>query len=404
MGLAALMFLFMPVIVGAQEQKAGDSASDEHALVLKLLEKIDRLENRVQQLEGRSAAVATPAPAPPPVPEETPEVSMGHEVHLPQGLNLKIRGFSDMTFATSNDKATKTAFALGTTDLFLSSKLSDSVSVLSEIAFEAGSDNVVGVDLERILINYAPNDHLSLSAGRTHSMLGYYNTAFHHGAWFQTTVERPFLFRFEDDGGILPVHNVGLSATGLIPSGGLALHYVAEIGNGRAYATPEAVQNHVDENNGKAFNIGLYATPGNRGLQTGFSVYHDHITPASGMNLGQNIFAAHLVYITPKLELLNEGVVMHNNPDGTSVSFNTPGFYSQISRQFAKYRPYFRYEYINASHRDPLVGDVGRFHGPTVGLRFDATTYAALKIEYARQQRRDLPGVNQLNSQVAFTF
>jgi hypothetical protein len=83
------------------------------------------------------------------------------------------------------------------------------------------------------------------------------------------------------------------------------------------------------------------------------------------------------------------------------ADYQTP----QILRQFAsKYRPYFRYEYINASHRDPIVGTVGRFHGPTGGLRFDASTYAALKLEFSRQERRALTPVNQLSSQVAFTF
>jgi hypothetical protein len=408
--------LFTPAYGAWAQQKAavdttsGGSAETEHDLIVKLLAKIDKLENRVQQLEGKpaEAPAASPTPAPAAVEAQTDTMSMpggGHELHLSEGLSLKIRGFSDVTFKASNDNTTHSAFALGTTDLFVTSRLSDSLSVIGEFGFEAGSDNIVGVDLERLMLNYAPNDHLNLSIGRTHSMVGYYNTAYHHGAWFQTSVVRPFLFRFEDGGGILPVHNVGLSAMGLVPSGKLGLHYVAEVGNGRSYSTDQAVQNTVDENNGKSFNLGMFVTPGNHGLQTGFSVYHDHLTPGTGVNLGQNIIAGHLVYVTPKFELLNEGILMRNTPDGANVTFNTPGFYSQISRQFAsKYRPYFRYEYINASHRDPIVGSVGRFHGPTAGLRFDASTYAALKLEYGREERRGLAPVNQLNSQVAFTF
>jgi hypothetical protein len=43
----------------------------------------------------------------------------------------------------------------------------------------------------------------------------------------QTAVGRPFIFAFEDEGGILPIYNVGLSAAGRVPSGGLNLQYVA---------------------------------------------------------------------------------------------------------------------------------------------------------------------------------
>lgn len=85
--------------------------------------------------------------------------------------------------------------------------------MLSELTFESGDDNNIGVDLERALLIYSPNDRLQLGVGRAHTSIGYYNTAYHHGNWFETAAVRPFLFRYEDDGGILPVHNVGLTAT-----------------------------------------------------------------------------------------------------------------------------------------------------------------------------------------------
>ena len=110
-------------------------------------------------------------------------------------------------------------------------------------------------------------------AGRYHTAIGYYNTAYHHSTWLQTATGRPFLFKFEDDSGILPIHNVGVSVTGIIPSGRLGLHYIAEVGNGRASSSPNAepVQNTVDENNGKSFNLRILFRPtGVRGLQAGF--------------------------------------------------------------------------------------------------------------------------------------
>src|SRR5207247_10157642 len=63
----------------------------------------------------------------------------------------------------------------------------------------------------------------------------------------QTTIDRPFIFAFEDEGGILPVHNVGLSASGQIPSGRLGLRYIAEIGNGRTSRSPLRSEEHTSE-------------------------------------------------------------------------------------------------------------------------------------------------------------
>src|ERR1700693_1282608 len=45
-------------------------------------------------------------------------------------------------------------------------------------------------------------------------------------------------FKLRIGAGILPIHNVGVEAFGRIPSGRWGLHYVAEVGNGRASRPP----------------------------------------------------------------------------------------------------------------------------------------------------------------------
>jgi hypothetical protein len=53
-------------------------------------------------------------------------------------------------------------------DLFTTSKISDRVSYLSEVGFEANpASNGIGVDLERAQINFTLNDYFILAAGRT---------------------------------------------------------------------------------------------------------------------------------------------------------------------------------------------------------------------------------------------
>jgi hypothetical protein len=84
--------------------------------------------------------------------------------------------------------------------------------------------------------------------------------------------------------------------------------------------------------------------------------------------------------------------------------FHTPGFYTQFSRRFDNARPYFRYQYVNAPSDDPIFPDVGRRNGPSLGLRYDVSEFAAFKAQYDRTQRRSLSSINELILQLAFTF
>jgi hypothetical protein len=433
-------------------QQAGDGPVADEATLQLLLKRIDQLEARVSQLEAErqrpEAAVAAPSAAPaisaptavaapaaagpasqesvssmppPPTPQEPelaqPESAMSDRMDLSKTL-LRIRGFGDVSLHGDTQKGDTTSFSLGQLDLFVTSDVSEKFKFLSEIVFEAGandfygaisgSENTFGVDIERYLLQYSHNDYFNLSAGRGHTAIGYYNTAYHHSTWLQTTTGRPFLFDFEDRGGILPIHTVGVSASGLVPSGRLGLHYVAEVGNGRESRTPlveEPVQNEVDDQNHKAFNLAVFARPESvPGLQTGFSVYRDLLAPVNAPRIGETILAAHAVLIRPKYEWLNEALLDHHAPAGSSKVFNTPGFYTQVSRQFGVYRPYFRYQYVNAANNEPVFPDVALRHGPSLGLRFDASESVALKFQYDYTFLRDQPGVTGLNLQLGFTF
>jgi hypothetical protein len=414
-----------------QPQSTASSTDNSDAL-LQMLQRIEDLEARIRELETRLAQTAssqpvatttatqqnaaTGVPDPPAASstsvnksQDATQAGMAkHDDHgdLPGGRpHLEIQGFADVNFRASNEKGKTSSFSLGQLDLFITSHLSEKFSVLSELILEAGEDNAFTFEVHRLLLKYSLNDYFNLSAGRYHTAIGYYNTAYHHGSWFQTAANRPFLFAFESKGGILPLHNVGVTATGRIPSAPLGLRYVAEIGNGRAARSPQArpVQTAVDENNGKAFNLGVFARPNQvPGLQTGFSVYHDRLTPTGAPTVGQTIMAAHLVYQNARNELLNEALAIRHASAGRV--FYIPGFYTQFSRRFGNLRPFFRYQYVNAPGDDPIFRLVGRRNGPSFGLRYDMTDFAAFKLQYDRTERRRLNALDELILQLAFTF
>jgi hypothetical protein len=465
--LPLLGMLVSPTIGQAQSPaSSAPVATPDQQTMQALLQRIDQLEARVQQLEAAqhpadppatsgqaasSQAVSTQTmpsqstsiadasqhgPAlPPPVaqsqssapaipPHEHEAEASEHSEYERMDLSktlLRIRGFGDVDLHGDNyhpagQPGDTTSFSLGELNLFVTSDISDHFHFLSEIVFEAGPDNTYGViqgpgnefgvDIERYLLTYSYSDYFNLSAGRYHTAIGYYNTAFHHSTWLQTTTGRPLLFEFEDSGGILPIHNVGVEAYGRIPSGSLGLHYVAEIGNGRESRAPlesEPVQNVISDKNHKAVNFEVFARPTRfPGLQTGFSVYRDLLIPA-GQPVGETILAAHAVYTTSAFEWLNEALVIRHTPEG-GHTFATPGWYSQISHRWGQYRPYFRYQYINASSQEPIFPDIQLRAGPSAGLRYDANESVALKLQYDVTALRNEHATQGLEAQIGFTF
>ena len=114
--------------------------------------------------------------------------------------------------------------------------------------------------------------------------------------------------------------------------------------------------------------------------------------------------AAHLVRRTSRTEFLNEGVLIRH-ASGARV-FYTPGFYTQFARRFGDARPYFRYQYVNAPDDDPLLRplEVGRRNGPTLGLRYDVSEFAAFKMQFDRTLRRRRDALDELTLQLSFTF
>jgi hypothetical protein len=396
-----------------------DKPNDERETIRQMRTEIEALESRIREIEAKQAAqsstqqqTAQAVPENTTVASSTTSVGMSHPAgdddhdEMSKGTpTLQIQGFADVNFRASNEKGKTNAFALGQLDLFLTSRLSDKFSVLGELIVEAAADNTFSFEIHRLLLRYTPNDYFNFSAGRYHTAIGFYNTAYHHGSWFQTAANRPFIFAFESKGGILPLHNVGLSITGRIPSAPFGLRYVAELGNGRASRSPldRTVQTSTDENNGKAFNLGIFARPKTLpGFQTGFSIYRDNLTPNGSPKVGQTIMAAHLVYQNRLYELLNEAVFIRHTLNNRV--FQTPGFYTQVSRRFGNARPYFRYQYVNVPEGDPIYPDVRRRNGPSLGLRYDINDFAAFKAQYDRTERRRLSTLDELILQLAFTF
>src|ERR1700675_295841 len=414
------------LLLVASLSHAQDAAPSEREMIQQLVQQVKALQEKVTALESQQRAGdpanadATPQPVSPPTPQAADNpaqpASFLQELHEPRGIQW--RGFGEVDYKVLNQRTPELGtygfvpgshgnFYTGDFDLLLTARINDKASVLSEIAFGEGEAQTFSVDVERVLFNYDYNDHLKMSFGRYHTGIGYYNRAFHSGTWLQTTADRPLVMEFAHDGGVLPTQGVGLSFTGSIPSGRLGLNYIAEYGSSDTRLHNLVGAETDDEENGNHINVGLFARPESiPGLQIGGSIYHDRIkdrSHGSDASLGQTIINGHIVCIRHGIEFLNEGFLIRHAYQQSSTVYNMPAFYSQISKQFHRFRPFFRYQYINANQGGFLEEFVLR-QGPSFGVRFDFNDSIAFKAQLDHTMRKGQPDLNGLHLQLAYTF
>lgn len=327
--------------------------------------------------------------------------------------SLKIDGFADVGFhyekagADADDQ--NNSFVLGQLDLFINSNLQEKLSVLSELVFEHDDTNALVTDLERIELCYVVSDLFKINMGRFHTPVDLWNILYHHGAWLRTPIDRPNFVEFEDGGGILPSHLIGLNITGTHNGEALKFDYNFAVGNGRGRIEDE-VTTVVDHNAFKALVLMLLFSPNAiDGLTIGETTWFDRIpsNPApSAADLANGVIARAgdmdeliqggiLQYNHKHIEWLSEFSYIYHKDRTTDVTYHNYGAYAQLGYHIKKFTPYLRFDYLKLDSADtfyaPSTADLNGYH---VGLRWDPFDFAALKLEY---ELRDQEGSSKLN-------
>jgi hypothetical protein len=398
--------------------------TDQAEVIKTLLERIDKLEKRVNDLEGKLACPSAPCEAegqaaPKAEPRattiaaaQTPALLPTQEQHAaplgeqqPTFPSMQIRGFGDVDFAATNQRGTFSGFDLGQFVLHISSPLSKKVSYFGEISFTA-QPGAYNLEVERTVIRYDYNDSFKMSFGKYHTPINYWNTAYHHGLWLQTTISRPEMIQF--GGRFLPVHFVGLLGEGEMPSGPLGLNYQVGMGNGRSSNIARAGDSG-DANNNRAWVVNLFSRPRHvYGLQVGGSLYGDEITTGTLPRTQELISSVHIVWVRETPEFLAEFANVHHRVPQTGQTFNSQGYYIQMAYRLPwfdkKWKPYYRFEHIHVPAGEPVL-QFPNFVASTLGMRYDITEFAAIKGEYRNFQRgTNQPRVNGAFLQTSFTF
>ncbi len=320
-----------------------------------------------------------------------------------QPAEVSVRAFGDLGLVRTSGEGA--SFALGQLDAFVTASLSDRFSVLIETVAEANDANEVSTDVERAIVRYAFSDKFRVGAGRFHTTIGFYNTAYHHGAWFQTAASRPTLFAFEDDHGILPIHQVGLMLDGRIPSRGLGLRWFAEVGNGRPPAGGGEIQNMHDADARKSVVLAISSQPDRvQGLTVGASFYHDRSQHTPATTVDENIVTAHAVVLRQDFEWLTEVARIAHGVTGGGTTAVTYGGYTQLARRVGPVKPYLRIEGFNAGTGDPLFDTLPDGRTFLVGVRRELAPAASVKFEVTSHREGAGPWTPGAKAQVAFAF
>ncbi len=408
--------------------RAEQAAPGQAELIQTLLARIDRLEKRVNELESKNgvapAAEIRPlaATAVPVTHAATTEMGHDHEAMLgPATLaggtpNLRLAGFSDFNFSSTDQHGTKSGFSEGQFILHMSSALTSRVSYFGEVSVTARSDAGLGsppapgfnFEVERSIIRFDQSDKFKVSFGRYHTPINYWNTEYHHGSWLQTSISRPDMVEF--GGSFIPVHFIGALVEGALPANGLNLNYNVGIGNGRSSVISRG-GDFGDINNNRAWLTTLFIKPDKLfGLQVGGSVYHDEITQGVN-NTREWITAGHVVWSRENPEIIAEVANVHHEGVAplTGVS-NSIAYYTQFGYRLPWFqrlwKPYYRFEYIHVPKSDTLFRLVVPSENTSIlGVRYDISRFAAIKLEYRNIGSPLFPQrVNGAFAQTSFTF
>jgi len=310
--------------------------------------------------------------------------------------------FGDMLYQESEGSVPGEGFKLGQMVGHGNVLLTDRVALFGEVSL-TGRDTGYGIEVERAILRYDFGDAFKLSAGRYHTPISYWNTAYHHGLWLQGSVARPEAVKFGSK--FIPVHFVGALAEGKIP--GAPVTYSAGIGNGRAQNIARA-GDAGDSNGSRAvFASGAWQPGGLLGFRVGGGVYLDEVPIAGGVNADERITNGHIVWDRGSVEFISEYLnIRHVDPLNAEATTSTAVYAHAGVRLGGKYRelmPYVRYERMNIASGDVVFeGVVPDYEAFLGGLRWDFSEYAALKFEYRDQKFGSGARVGTLYIQASF--
>ncbi len=308
--------------------------------------------------------------------------------------------FADARYQGSSRQGETQGFALGQFDFYGTVQLDERTRAFFEYVFEDG-----GADVERLWVQRSFGHALRLALGRFHNPVGYWNRHFHHGALLMDTVTRPRFLEFEDaPGATLPMHAVGLLASGELPAGPGLLGYELAVGNSSSLCAgtgddpcPGELGVHMDSppTDARMVTARLRFRPAAWPLELALFGLHN---PLPGRGTGelavrQDVLGADLHYEGERLDLTGELYGFRSEDlRGALGTRRAVAWYLQGGWRLAEaWKGVYRFELLNYGQGDPYfdagyLNDVSPSTRHVLGLRWDLEANHALKLELSRTE------------------
>jgi hypothetical protein len=316
--------------------------------------------------------------------------------------NLNVFGSTTGVLTALGGNGIEASFDLGGLDLLIGGSLGDLATLTTEFVLEAG-----GIDLERVELEIRSTNGFFATAGRSHTRVGYWNNAFHHGTWLQPTISRPHYLAFEDEGGLAPTHFIGFEVGKRFQLDRGTAVVRAGLGNGRGSIVDDIIISK-DIDLAKTVLLSIYfENVGATGLYFGvFGSYDnikaqpDTVRPAlPDAAITEFTGHAHLAYRGSRLTLIVEGGAIAHQAQ--SKLWITGDAFAVAMFAFGDFSPYAGLEVQRTNvDADPYFSpgagsggsDAANFVEAKLGLRYDIRTWTAFKLEYKFLQSSLLSG------------
>jgi hypothetical protein len=318
----------------------------------------------------------------------------------------QIRGFANID-TRYTDKEANLLFFLGEQDLFITSQVTDRISFLGESVFKfsSGSQTSFNVSIERLIVSYNFAGNHSILIGKHHTPLSYWNDRYHHGRVLFPTVDRPMLFRY----GLIELHTTGIVIQGL-NLGEKRFGYQLMIGNGIG------ASDLADDNKYKSICVEAHAKP-LKGMKFGLTGYLDRFSSKArghddvvheedslpGYQIRQMTGGLYFKYFRKKFEVLTEAHHMLQQSDSVGQTQNSAFYIYSGYRIKGNWVPYIKYDMLRIDEQE-LFFDTPNRQLISIGVRYEFSYLAVLKLEFNRSIAEAEPGSNGLFLQMAVGF
>lgn len=372
---------------------------------------IEKLSARLEKIESAGASrTPTPVPVPTPVPDAERSVAASlkpdeldadtatQRVLPRRELGAPLHGFADVGYVrkSKNRDGSPGGFALGNLDIYLTPSLGERGKSIIELVFEYGAHGGgLATDLERLQFGYTFSDALTVWGGRFHTPFGSWNTAFHHGLQIQTAATRPRFVEFEDKGGILPAHAVGMMASGIVPAGAGKFGYDVYVANGNKIVDGTLDFNPDQDDNANKMvgaNVRYAFANALEGLTIGAHALVQQVSAddTGGMpgTTSMRMGGAYAALDREDWEIITEYYRFRNSDrSGKTGPHSSWSGFAQVGYTFGnQWTPYVRWEKaaLNQSDRYFAAQHSGRSYRRLVtGARYALGPQAAFKFEFA---------------------